>query len=87
MAEARVRDVLFDDSPLSATWQVGTVGVDGPAFGYAEYICLLLREQGVFDDRTSVRVVDLTSPAAREGDFRAASLGWVDCSSGERAAI
>jgi hypothetical protein len=81
-AEPQVKDLLFQDSgPVE--WQVGVVSDGSPRFGFAEYLCSIVREQGAGDDRTVVRVVDIGKVAAG-ADFRAASLGTVQCGDGAR---
>lgn len=84
LEETRVVDVLYQPEPTLVTWQIGTLGVEKPAYGYAEYVCSILAELKLVDADTSVRIVDLANAEAQAGDFRAGSLGQVQCADGVR---
>ncbi|MEO7188438.1 MAG: hypothetical protein ABIW58_08550 [Sphingomicrobium sp.] len=77
-AEPRVKDILYDPAATVA-WQIGVLGDGSPEYGYADYICQILREKGVDDPDAIVRIVDLAVLARHEGDFRGASLGAIVC--------
>lgn len=81
-AETDVKDMLFDRA-AAVQWQVGVLNDGRPRFGYAEYICLLLREKGATAADTKVRIVDI-SKVANGVDFRSASLGTIACDHGKR---
>jgi membrane-bound lytic murein transglycosylase B len=85
-AEAQVKDLAFDDSRLGVEWQVGVLSDGSPRYGFAEYLCSLLSERKLIDAEVDVRIVDIAR-VARGEDFRAASLGQVNCSTGRREAI
>lgn len=79
-AEPKVRDLVYE--PTGAVeWQVGVVDDGTPRHGFAEYLCIVIREAGAMTERTSVRVVDISAVSKGES-FRAASLGRVECSTG-----
>lgn len=82
LAEPQIKDVRFDPAPLAVTWDIGVLGDGTARFGYAEYICHVLRDLKAVDRYTTVRIVDVEKVIANGGDFRAASLGQVDCSTG-----
>lgn len=78
---AAVRDVLYD-ADRAVPWTIA-VDDDGTSRqGLAESVCGELASRGLVDQRTSVRIVDLASVHRTNGDFRAASLGHVDCRTG-----
>ncbi|MDF7777346.1 hypothetical protein P1X14_18960 [Sphingomonas sp. AOB5] len=81
LAQAQVVDLVYSKGgPVQ--WQVGTY-MKGSGVGYAETICMDLKDAGLVDERTSVRMVNMANPAARRGDFRGASIGHVRCRDGE----
>lgn len=79
--EPKVRDFLFDASPLAYTWQVGVVDDGSRRDGYAEYLCIMLDELGAVDNQSRIRVVDIAALESSSGDFRSAALGEADCAS------
>lgn len=76
-AEPKVRDMLYQPGQ-AVEWQIGVITDGSPRYGYAEYICQLLREHGVVADRTAVRIVDIVK-VSNGSNFREASLGRVNC--------
>lgn len=81
LADHRVTDVLFDDGPLSYTWQIGVFDDGTRRDGLAEAFCLDLSDIGAVDDFTRVRIVDFAAVSQNGGDFRAAELGTAECGS------
>ena len=86
MQDATVKDLLFDDGN-AVEWHVGVLDDGSPRWGYAEAVCIILNQNGVSDDRTDVRVVDVAKLARSPGDFRGASLGHVDCATGRNLGV
>jgi hypothetical protein len=81
LAEPKIGDVMYRPDPVQVAWTVA-VHSDGTAQrGYAQYVCVLLSEQHLVGQHTDVRVVDIRK--VQLGDFRAASLGHVDCATSE----
>lgn len=80
-AEPKVKDAVHASSGVK--WQVGVLDDGTPRYGYASYICELLREHGVVNSSTKpstelVRIVDIVKVTNGQS-FRKASLGTVDC--------
>lgn len=76
--EPKVRD--FDYRPDNVVQWIVAVEDDGsPRYGYAGYICLLLREHGVDPEDQAVRVVDFAEHHQGEEYLREASLGALRC--------
>jgi hypothetical protein len=86
LAEPAVLDLMYDPD-AAVQWQVGASDDGSRRHGLAETICMDLKEAGLVDKRTSVRIVDLAKLNANSGDFRAASLGRVDCNTFEHFAV
>lgn len=80
-AEPRVKDMLYQGDE-AVQWQIGVLSDGSKEIGYAEYICMLLREHKVLTGQTHVRIVDIAKVAQGE-DFRSASLGHVVCETGD----
>lgn len=80
-AEPQVRDVMYQDGPARVAWTVAVHDDGTSRRGYAQYVCTLLAERKLIGAHTDVRVVDFGR--VQSGDFRAASLGHVDCSTSE----
>lgn len=76
-AEPKVKDFIYQPGQ-AVEWQIGVLDDGTSRVGYANYICELLAEKGVSEDRTQVRVVDIAKVAAGT-NFRSASLGHVAC--------
>lgn len=74
---------VMHDPKLQVPWTIGVADDGTPRTGLAETVCITLREHGAVDDFTTVRIVDRDRAIAGNGDFRAASLGHVDCNSGQ----
>ena len=81
LAEPKIKDLYFDETN-AVEWTVGVYDDGTSRFGYAGYVCLVLSQAGLVDKRTDVRVVDFVK-ASRSGDWRAASLGHADCTTGD----
>lgn len=77
--EPKVVDLVHGGGRFDVDWQIGVHGKGGREIGYAEYVCLKLREDGLVDNDTDVRIVDIDAARANGGDFRAASLGHIGC--------
>lgn len=82
-AEPKIKDVAYNPD-FAVQWHVGVLTDGTPRYGYAGYLCQVLGEHGVVTPRTEVRVVDIAR-IARGEDFRAASLGRVNCSTGRQS--
>ncbi len=80
-AEPQVKDMLYQGDE-AVQWQIGVLDDGSKRFGYALYICQLLREHKVLTGQTHVRIVDIARVAQGE-DFRSASLGHVICETGD----
>ncbi|MFZ5746558.1 MAG: hypothetical protein ACOY45_02745 [Pseudomonadota bacterium] len=78
--EPKILDMLTPNDGNAVDWQIMVSGDGSSRVGYASYICSMLRDRGLVDDRTSVRIVDYNSSAAASGDLRGASLGHIRCS-------
>ncbi|MEO7688776.1 MAG: hypothetical protein ABIS51_05775 [Sphingomonas sp.] len=78
LAEPKIKDVLFQGDPMLVDWQVGVYDDGSSRVGYAGYVCLRLREKGLVDEDTDVRIVDIRKVSQGVG-FRDASLGHIDC--------
>ncbi|MEM8724656.1 MAG: hypothetical protein AAGE86_03950 [Pseudomonadota bacterium] len=78
---------VMHDPELTVPWVVGVADDGTPRFGLAETVCATLREYGAVDEQTTVRIVDRAEVIASQGDFRAASLGHVDCDTGANLGI
>lgn len=79
--EPKVIDLVYDPE-LVVPWTIGVADDGTPRIGYAEYVCLVLREHGVVDRSTSVRIIDYHRFMRNGGDSHDASLGHVDCQTG-----
>jgi hypothetical protein len=55
-AEPKVVDLAYDES-LEVEWNVAVRNDGSPRHGYAGYLCLVLDDFGVVDDKTKVRIV------------------------------
>lgn len=76
-------EVMHDES-LAVQWTIGVRNDGSKRYGLAESVCIELSDRGLQHDRTWVRVVDRQAVISNGGDFRAASLGGVRCSTGDR---
>ena len=85
-AEPKIIDLVYDPE-MVVDWTIGVKDDGTPRFGYAEYVCLVLREHGVVDSSTSVRIIDYAKFMMNGGDSHDASLGSVDCSSGQSRGV
>ncbi|MDH7971741.1 hypothetical protein QH494_06055 [Sphingomonas sp. AR_OL41] len=81
LAEPKVGDVMYQAGPARVAWTVAVHDDGTSRRGYAQYVCTLLAEQKLVGAHTDVRVVDIAR--VQSGDFRAASLGHVDCATSE----
>lgn len=82
-----IKDLTFNPSRGSVEWQIGVMPDGSDRYGLAESVCLELRERGLSDADTDVRIVDLLKAMQTNGDFRAASLGHVICATGDRLEV
>jgi hypothetical protein len=80
-AEPQIKDLLYDNE-AGVQWHVGVLDDGTSRVGYAEYVCMVLREKGALAGRTHVRIVDIAK-VTQGGDFRSASLGHVICETGD----
>lgn len=86
LAEPQIGDVLHQDGADLVDWTVAVHDDGTSRVGYATYVCLVLSDGGLVDRHTDVRIVDIAK-AERSGDFRSASLGHVDCTTGENLGV
>jgi hypothetical protein len=82
LTEPKVGDVMHQDGTDLVDWTVAVRDDGTSRVGYATYVCQVLGGRGLVDRRTDVRIVDIAK-VKRSGDFRSASLGHVDCTTGE----
>jgi hypothetical protein len=75
---SQVLEVMYDPD-LAVPWTVGVVDDGSSRIGLAETVCMELADQNALSDGDSVRIVDRAVLISNGGDFRAASLGRVDC--------
>ncbi|KPL69290.1 hypothetical protein SZ64_14965 [Erythrobacter sp. SG61-1L] len=78
--EPKVEYVLYEGEP--ANWNIGVFDDGTSRIGYAGYICQVVQEHGAVTPSTQVRIVDVVKVKAGE-NFRAASLGRMNCASGD----
>lgn len=83
LARPGISDVLFDDHRFSVEWQVGVTSASTSQLDRARVICGELKNAGLSDGDTEVRIVDMIKLETAPGDFRGASLGMVDCTTGD----
>lgn len=86
-SEATVKDMLYQPDQV-VKWQIGVLNDGSRRWGYASYLCEILREHEVVTKATKpgeqiIRVVDIVKVANGVG-FRDASLGAVDCATYEK---
>lgn len=80
-AEPAIVDLVYDPQ-LVVPWTIGMANDGTPRTGYAEYICMLLKDHGAAEASTTVRIVDYPAYMQNGGDARGASMAHVDCSTG-----
>lgn len=76
-----VLEVVYDPD-LAVPWTIGVSDDGSSRIGLAETVCMELADQNALSDGDSVRIVDRAAVISNGGDFRAASLGHVDCETG-----
>lgn len=81
-AEPKVLDYVYDPSAVYQ-WTIGVKDDGSPRYGYAEYFCVLMAQHGLPLESAKVRIVDLWKYLEPGGNARDASLGSVDCATGE----
>lgn len=87
LAESPFVDLLQGDSRYEVDWQLGVVGERHDGIDLARIACRELREAGLVDDDTDVRIVNVLALEQNVGDFRGASLGHVECRHGESVGV
>lgn len=80
-AEPKIKDLTYDPS-AAVQWNIGVLDDGSHRFGYAQYVCLVLRDKDALAGRTHVRIVDIAK-VAQGSDFRDANLGHVICETGD----
>jgi len=65
-------------------WIVAVADDGTPSYGYAGYICLLLREHGALTPDSAVCVTDIEEQRRYGEDFHSTSLGAVRCADESR---
>jgi hypothetical protein len=82
--EPAVIDFVYDPS-ATVRWTIGVNDNGSPRYGYAEYLCGRMTDFNLPTDGAKVRIVDYRKFMEPGGNGREASLGSVDCKSGERS--
>jgi len=77
-SEAEVVDLAFDESN-AIEWNVAVVDDGTRRYGFAQSICIVLRQAGAYDDAVDVRIVDASKRAQFKDAYRDYSLGAVRC--------
>jgi hypothetical protein len=77
-SEADVVDLTFDESN-AIEWNVAMIDDGTRRYGYAQSICIILRQAGAYDDRVDVRIVDASKRAQFKDAYSDYSLGAVRC--------
>lgn len=77
-----VKDVIYQDF-ATVQWQIGILDDGRNTTWAAQSICDMLSLRGLISQNTNVRVVDIKK-VSRGEDFRKASLGRVNCVTGEQ---
>ncbi|QUM72224.1 hypothetical protein [Sphingopyxis granuli] len=80
-AEPQIKDLHYDPTN-TVQWNIGVLDDGSRRFGYAQYVCMVLKEKGALGGRTHVRIVDIAKVAQGE-KFRDANLGHVICETGD----
>jgi hypothetical protein len=81
-AESKVVDLVYDPTNV-VEWAVAVNDDGSKRYGYAGYICMLLRNAGAYDDEVEVRIVDAAKIAEFKDAYRDYSLGTVRCQNGD----
>ena len=77
-AEPKVLDLVYDPQAV-VQWTIGVKDDGTERYGYAEYVCLTLKDMNALAPGVEVRIVDYPAFMANGGDAHAASLGHVEC--------
>jgi hypothetical protein len=80
-AEPKIKDMVYDPTQ-AVQWNIGVLDDGTPRVGYAQYVCMVLKEKGALTGRTHVRIVDIAKVTQGES-FRDANLGHVICETGD----
>jgi len=80
--ESKVKDLLFEPN-AAVQWSVGVISDGTKQHGYGSYICDVLKENGVVNNRTVVRIADIQKIVKQKKTTRQASLGSVNCNTYE----
>jgi hypothetical protein len=84
--EPKIIDLVYDRAAV-VPWTIGVADDGSSRVGYAEYVCMVLREHGQITTGVSVRVVDYHKFMRNGGDARDASLGHFDCAAGRNLGV
>ena len=76
----RVRDILFDKGQ-AVEWNIGVFDDGTRRYGFGQYVCEVLKEEGALRSDTQVRIVDIAKVVREKVPPKAANLGTVDCAS------
>jgi hypothetical protein len=79
-SEPRVRDILFDKGQ-AVEWNIGVFDDGTRRYGFGQYVCEVLKEEGALRSDTQVRIVDIAKVVREKVPPKAANLGTVDCAS------
>ena len=82
--EKLVKSVVYRPSD-TIKWHIGVLPDGTMMWGYAMYICQLLREHKAVVGNTWVRVINIVAVANRGASMRKASLGRVNCKTWRKA--
>jgi hypothetical protein len=77
-AEPKVIDLRYDEG-AAVEWTVAVADDGTRRYGYAEYLCQVLADNGARDGRSAVRIVDAAKRAEFGDAYRSYSLGAVRC--------
>lgn len=81
-AEPKVIDFVYDPQAV-VRWTIAVKDDGTPRYGYAEYFCVLMAQHDLPLAGAWVRIVDYGKFMQPGGNGRDASLGSVDCGTGE----
>ena len=81
--EPKIIDFVYDPN-AAFQWTIGVKDDGSPRYGYADYLCQRIGEEGLPVANTIVRIVDYAKFMEPGGNGRDASLGSVRCSDGQR---
>lgn len=81
--DSNVIDLLYDEAN-AIEWHVALADDGTRRYGYAEAVCIILRQHGAYDDDVAVRIVDAAKRAEFKDAYRDYSLGAIQCRDSQR---